>query len=192
MWTDDRSGSAPDRARALVDDRSGAIMVMGIFMCVFLVGALWYIAGVGEALVFRDRLQDASDAVAFSTAVLEARGMNILVMINLLMAAILALRVAINILIYVTLGFAIVMAGIGTALAAAVVTAEAAPPFFEAANLAYQAYNEFEKPLHDTVSPLVDDALEALHDVEHLLPTAVPIAAQGASEEIIADYDPLI
>ena len=167
-------------------------MVMGIFMCVFLVGALWYIAGVGEALVFRERMQEASDAVAFSTAVLEARGMNILVMLNLLMAAILMLLVAINVLIFVTVAFTILMTAIGTGLAAGIVTAWAAPPFFAAAEFAGNAYNDFEKPLHDEVKPLVGDALEALHDAEHDIPTAVPAAAQLASEEIIRDYEPLL
>jgi len=176
------------RSSRLVTDDRGAIMVMGIFMCVFLVGALWYIAGVGEALVFRERMQEASDAVAFSTAVLEARGMNILVMLNLLMAAILMLLVAINVLIFVTVAFTILMTAIGTGLAAGIVTAWAAPPFFAAAEFAGNAYNDFEKPLHDEVKPLVGDALEALHDAEHDIPTAVPAAAQLASEEIIRDY----
>lgn len=180
------------RSSRLVTDDRGAIMVMGIFMCVFLVGALWYIAGVGDALVFRERMQEASDAVAFSTAVLEARGMNILVMLNLLMAAILTLLVAINVVIYVTVAFAILMTAIGTGLAAAVVTAEAAPPFFTAAEISYNAYNNFEKPLHDDLKPLVGDALEALHDAEQDIPTAVPVVAQLASEEIIGDYEPLL
>ena len=61
-------------------------------------GAFWYIAGIGDALVYRERMQEAADSVSFSAAIVEARGMNIIVMINLLMAAILAIRVAINML----------------------------------------------------------------------------------------------
>ncbi len=167
-------------------------MVMGIFMCVFLVGALWYIAGIGDAIIFRERLQEASDAVAFSTAVLEARGMNILVLMNLLMAAILSLLVAINIVIAVTVAFSILMAAIGAGLLAGVFTAEAAPPFFAASYAADDVYNGFEQPLHDTVSPLVDEALRALHTAEQAIPAATPKAAQAASIEIIQDYAPLL
>ena len=42
-------------------------------------------------------MQEAADATAFSAAVLHARGMNLLVMINLIMACVLAVRVALKV-----------------------------------------------------------------------------------------------
>ncbi|HMA93236.1 MAG TPA: hypothetical protein VKP30_11155 [Polyangiaceae bacterium] len=75
---------------------SGAVLVIGVFMCACMVGILWYLAGIGDAILFRERLQEASDAVALSSAVLHARGMNLIVLLNLIMACVLAVRVALK------------------------------------------------------------------------------------------------
>ena len=99
--------------RGLCGDERGAIMVMGIFMCACLVGILWYLAGIGDAIVFRERLQEGADATAFTAAVLHARGMNLLVMINLIMACILAVRVALRVAYIVLQALAIALAWIG-------------------------------------------------------------------------------
>ncbi len=180
--------SAPPERSFVTDDR-GAIMVMGIFMCVFLVGALWYIAGIGESLIFHERMQEASDAVAFSSAAILARGMNMLVMINLVMAAILAVRVAINLAIYATLAFAAVMFAIGAALEAFF---GAGTPFIAAGTAATTFEQEVLQNIHDELSPVVTDALEALHDVEEGIWYAVPPAAQAAAVEIATEYAPTI
>jgi hypothetical protein len=55
-----------------------------------LIGAVWNIASVGAAAVWRDRAQDVADAAAFDSAVWHARGMNLLVVSNLLMAVFMA------------------------------------------------------------------------------------------------------
>ena len=46
-----RAGSAP-----LVRDERGAIMVIGVFMAVMLVGVLYYVWGIGGAVLFTIRL----------------------------------------------------------------------------------------------------------------------------------------
>lgn len=79
-----------------VDDQRGAVMVMGVVMAVFLVAMLYHAVGVGEAILQRQRMQDAADAAAFSAAVVHARGMNVIVLINLVMAALLAVVVALK------------------------------------------------------------------------------------------------
>ncbi|HSO32498.1 MAG TPA: hypothetical protein VLT33_08280, partial [Labilithrix sp.] len=84
-------------ARPLLGDERGAIMVMGIFMCSCLVGALWYLAGIGDAILYRERMQEAADAIAFSDAALHARGMNLIVLVNLIMAVILSVRVGLRV-----------------------------------------------------------------------------------------------
>ncbi len=80
---------APDRefsfAERLKDDNRGAIMMMGLFMACFLVGAMWFMKGIGDAVVFKDRMQEGADHVAFTAAVIHARGMNVVAIINLLM-----------------------------------------------------------------------------------------------------------
>ena len=85
------------RARALGDDR-GAVAVIGLLMAVLLVGLLWYVIGVGNALAARERAQEAADAVAFSTAVGQARGMNTLVLINLVLSVIVGIRLIIMVI----------------------------------------------------------------------------------------------
>ena len=59
-------------------------MVIGLLFACFLASALWYVIGVGDAMLFRDRMQEAADAVSFSSAVVHARGMNFIVLCNLL------------------------------------------------------------------------------------------------------------
>ena len=83
--------------RGLVDDCRGAIMVAAVFMAVFLVGSLWYLVGIGDAAIYREKMQDGSDAVAFASAVYHARGMNIIAILNLIMAASLAVLIAFKI-----------------------------------------------------------------------------------------------
>src|SRR5690606_37659827 len=87
------------RMEHLKQDDGGAIVVMGIFMCTGVVGMLWYLAGIGDAIQFRERLQGSADAVAFSSAVLHARGMNLIVMLNMIMACVLAIRVIMKMII---------------------------------------------------------------------------------------------
>ena len=78
------------RSTGPIADQRGAIMVMAVFMAAFLVGCLWYLIGVGDALVYRERVQDAADAGAYSAAVYHARGMNLIALLNIVMAAMLA------------------------------------------------------------------------------------------------------
>jgi hypothetical protein len=83
-------------ARTLKNDASGAVMVFGVFGAVLLVGVLYYLIGVGDAIVHRESLQDAADATAYTGAVYHARGMNLIAMINLTMAAVLSVLVALK------------------------------------------------------------------------------------------------
>lgn len=87
--------------RKLYPDRRGAIMVGAAFMAIFLGGAIWYVFGVASAIFYRERVQDAADAVAFSGAVYHARGMNIIVTLNILMAVLLGLVVAARLLRFI-------------------------------------------------------------------------------------------
>jgi hypothetical protein len=78
---------------SLRQNERGAILVVGLLASVLLLGVLWTVMGIGESIAFRERGQTGADAVAFSTSVIQARGMNFLVLFNLLMAAILVIRV---------------------------------------------------------------------------------------------------
>ncbi len=78
----------------------GAITVVGLFMACFLTGAVWYVVGIASAVLYRERVQDAADAVAFAGAVYHARGMNIIATLNILMSALLGLLVTVRLLRY--------------------------------------------------------------------------------------------
>lgn len=86
----------PSRAR----HEDGAITVVGLFMACFLTGAVWYVVGIASAVLYRERVQDAADAVAFASAVYHARGMNIIATLNILMSALLGLLVTVRLLRY--------------------------------------------------------------------------------------------
>jgi hypothetical protein len=174
--------SAGAGAQRRTDDR-GAIMVMGIFMCTLLVGALWYIAGIGDALLFHERMQEAADSVAFSAAIIEARGMNIIVLINLIMAAILAIRVAIN------------MIKLACTVLAAAFAAIAAIPFCEWAAIPAEACAEgaeaMEEADEETTGP-INDALEALNTAWNGVAKATPLAAIAGGVEMETNYKPTV
>lgn len=74
----------------MVRDQRGAILVMGVFMAALLVGFLYYVKGIGEAIVYRERMQDAADTSVFAGAATHARGMNMEAMLNVSSAGVLA------------------------------------------------------------------------------------------------------
>src|SRR5690348_16237149 len=81
---------------AIRRDQRGVAMVFGIFFAMFMVAVVYAIHGTIEALVYREHVQDAADAAAFSGAVVNARGMNLIVLLNMLMAALLAILVGLR------------------------------------------------------------------------------------------------
>jgi hypothetical protein len=83
----DDSPPAPTKGRApsLLSDERGATMVMGVFMAAMLVGMIYYVWGIGGTVVHRERLQDAADTAVFGAAVIEARGMNLIALMNVIM-----------------------------------------------------------------------------------------------------------
>src|SRR5580704_1908007 len=91
-------------------DERGAILVIAVFMAVFLVGCLWYLVGVGDAAIYREKMADAGDATAFASAVYHARGMNIIAMLNLIMAAALAVLIAFKVAFLLATTIAVIAA----------------------------------------------------------------------------------
>jgi hypothetical protein len=167
-----------DTAPGVVRDERGAILVLGIFMCACMVGALWYLAGIGSAIVYRERMQEAVDAVAFSGAVLHARGMNLIVLINLIMAAILAIRVALRVaqLALVVIGTVLSLIPFAGAAAAA--------PFFTGAQL-------LETPIR-TTRPFIDQGLRGLSTVQNAVARIVPPASLVGSFQVGERYAPVV
>jgi hypothetical protein len=70
---------------------------------------MWYVMGIGDAILWRDRSQEAADAVAYTSAAVHARGMNFISAMNIVMLIITALyivmciaRSVIDIVLYIT------------------------------------------------------------------------------------------
>lgn len=87
--------------RRLAADESGGLLIVGIVMGAFLVATLWYIASIGDAILWREHAQDAADAAAYENAVWNARGMNLLSLLNMLMAVVVAVLVLWRVIILV-------------------------------------------------------------------------------------------
>lgn len=84
------------RLRGLAGDDRGAVMVVGAFMAILAVGLLYHLAGVGETVLYQERLQDAADTAAFAAAVGHARAMNAIAIVNATMAVVMAALSALN------------------------------------------------------------------------------------------------
>jgi hypothetical protein len=78
-------------AKELIKDQRGGVMLIGLFMALSLIGALWFLIGIGDAIVFRDHMQEVADSVAFSSAAVHARGMNMIAALNLILFAMISL-----------------------------------------------------------------------------------------------------
>jgi hypothetical protein len=158
-------------------DERGAIMIVGLAMAVFLVGTLYYLAGLGQAILQREGMQDAADAVAFSAASLHARGMNVIVLINMVMAALLAILVALKLLetlTYVAV-VAIAVAGIFVPALAGFI-----PPL--------KVLGKEVKVAHDRLRPPIDSLLEMLHTLARGVRVAVPAVAQVRVIELVRSH----
>jgi hypothetical protein len=96
----------------LRDDQQGAVMLTGLFLAFFLVGALWYLIGIGDAIVFRNRMQEAADSAAFSTAALHAKGMNFISVCNIMMLIMCAVHIILGVIQDATIA-ACLLTGVG-------------------------------------------------------------------------------
>jgi hypothetical protein len=80
-----------------VRDERGAIVVSGVFMVSMVAAMLWFTMGIGDAAVHRERMQDAADGGSYASAVYHARGMNIVAMGNVVMAAEVAVDLSVDV-----------------------------------------------------------------------------------------------
>lgn len=87
--------------RSLSKDTTGAVMFLGIFMGTSLIGSMWAMVGIGKSIVLREGAQQAADSAAFSSSVMQARGLNGIAAINLFMIALVALYLIIRLVAFV-------------------------------------------------------------------------------------------
>jgi hypothetical protein len=176
--SDQGSGVTPT---SLCADQRGAVMVMGIFMCCIIVGALWYVAGIGDAIVLRERSQEIADAGAFSGAALHARGMNLIVLLNLVMACILGIRVVLKTIQLVL----VILGALFTALAWLIpLFATLGPACLQGARAMNSVIKSLKQP--------IDRALEAMSKAQLGISQVVPAAACAGAMQVQQKYQPLV
>jgi len=127
--------------------------------------------GIGETVLHRERMQDAADGAAFGAAVIHARGMNILVLINMVMAAFAAVATA----------FDIVTSSLQFAMAYATIICAASEGTSDACDYIETYAEESEEAADeaDDVEDDVEDLLDTLHTAAEAVRTGMPIMAQA-------------
>ncbi len=160
-------------------DERGAILVIAVFCAIFAVSMLYLAMGAGEAVLFREHIQDAADSAALSGAITHARIMNVLVLINMVMVAFLAILVTLKLIE----GIAIVGMAIAAGLAWCTFGASlvAIPPL--------NALRTTMLSIYEEVKPLVFNALEILHDTSDEISKIAPYAAEGMAQGDIVGKD---
>ncbi len=166
-------GRAP---QALKDDRRGAVLLIAVFMSAFLVGCLWYVIGIGDAAIYRQYMQDGADAVAFGSAVYHARGMNLIALINLVMAAVLMVLVAFK---------------IGQVLLIAANLIACAIPFNPLCPTLTSAQTPYAN-LVSKVEKIVDTILKALYQTSNAVAIGMPWVAEGKAIMVAKEYAPTV
>jgi hypothetical protein len=164
MNPEDSSSTPVKRVRAalqrLENDDGGAVLVLGVFMAACVAGMLWYLAGIGDAIIYRQRMQEASDAAAFSAAVLHARGMNLIVLLNLIMACVLGVRVTLR-----AIAAGLVVAG--TIVAFIPPISGFAPALFNGARAMESAVRATRNPINNTIKALAKAHHAKPHQQHH-------------------------
>ena len=163
------------------EDR-GAVMVMATFFALFLVALVYHVAGVGRAALEQQIMQDAADSVALSAATAKARGMNIIALLNLVMAAVLAVLVAIRVL------EAVLVVAIAVVGVACIVTEGAACGAVAPLEAAYEAVYEIDQE----VEPEIKEVLQAREEAANAVVQVTPILAEAEAVYIStrAQYEP--
>lgn len=117
-WFSGRGRAALNR---LLRDDSGAVQVFGVVAGAVLFGVMWNVVSVGSAIVWRERAQDIADAAGFENALWHARGMNLMVIVNLIAAIVMSLLVAWRMIILAMLALAIPTYGASLSVAEAMI-----------------------------------------------------------------------
>ena len=166
---------APLEGPSLLREDNGAMMVIGVFMAVFVVGMLYYITGIGETIVYRERMLDAADAGSFAGAVMYARGMNVVALLNMIMAIVIAVLVALKVVYAIIVGAEIIAVSICAGCGPWCGPCCAACPFISPLDSARRAVDS----VIDVVEPIVEAIVEIASGIQEGVKYAYPLAAQA-------------
>lgn len=166
----------------LYGNQDGAIMVIGVFIAIVLVGLLFYVSGVASICFRAERMQDAADAVALATAIGHARGMNLIVFINLVMAALVAILLALKLIELMLTALELILAAISWFV----------PPAAGAIPIVEDARSSVHN-IHDTAKDIVDNILIGLNMAERAIAYITPAqSVLMAATKVTENYGPTV
>ena len=160
----------------LLRDNRGAAMVFGIFFAMFMVAVVYAIHGTIETLVYREHVQDAADAAAFSAAVVNARGMNLIVLLNMLMAALLAILIGLRI------GETFCYIGIAVCVGLSVPTMGSSMAYAPL----FQSYAKMFNTAFKNLKPGIHKGISALHAAGKATSVWVPLGSNLRVIDLVA------
>jgi hypothetical protein len=174
-------------SRSLLADDSGATMVMGIFMAMMVVGMIYYVWGLGGTIIYRERMQDTADAAAFGASVFQARGMNIIAMLNVLMSIFAIIGTACRLLLVFIEATTIADIAACLACIAAVLCAPAAAIFCDPAETHAEEWDSTESMLNQ-VANICDQVAEGIHALQVVIRDTTVVAAEGYAVSLVRDH----
>lgn len=152
--------------KRLISSQLGAVMVMSAFFAIFLVAVLYHVVGVGGAALEQQIMQDCADATVFSAATANARGMNIIVLLNLLMVAAMTVLVALR-LIEALLTIAV---AIFTVLCVIPYTSYIGCPVEPGLEVAKEEISAITDVVDEIIGPLLEGLTSAADAVNQVIP----------------------
>ena len=169
------------RREGLLHQTEGAMMLISLFMALFLIATLYYILGVGDAVIYRRIMQDGADAGAHAASVMGAKGMNLHALLNVVMAitagillVIRSVEVLLEIIIGVLYGLTATLVLAPKALSLIAVLS----PVQSSVEAVGDAVEQFVKVAHH--------ALDAAH---HAVQHGYPLLAQARAVDAMAFQD---
>ncbi len=157
-------------------------MVIAVFMAMIVIGFLYYLVGLGDAILAQERMQDAADATAFSSAVIHARGMNVLALLNIIMASMLAILVLMSMVVSL-LQLGILVLSVAGILVPGLLGG--IPPL----RTQQQVVRKIEKSL----TPKVEKIVVGIHKIQGPLSKVIPIIANVNAMKLAREsYGPVV
>jgi len=167
---------------ALRSDEGGAVMVMGLFFALLLIAGMWSMKGLGDAVVFRQRMQEAADNEVYAAAVVHARGMNLVAALNVLMRILSLLWLVMSVLRDLLV---IAMAILGACAAFFMTSAICSPLFAVACN----AYGQLQNARQAYERAVLTPVLPALSGIETAAALGYPWLGSAMAAKVGSSYD---
>lgn len=158
------------------------MLLIGIFASLALTASLWFLIGIGDAIAFREMAQEATDAAAFSSAVVHARGMNFIAAINLVMFGVTVVYLILAIIADL-FGVALITCTGPAYVPCAYGTYGAVPAALAAAE------EEFQSSAEDYRDSVVRVTVQTGDQLEKLVARTTPWAGSFAANRVAGRYD---